>query len=215
MLRLNLPIWYRLSKKDLKRFATDRSGRGRHPLPGTECIPPEKRYFFGYEHVHGEYLVKPQYLNPLLEIYQQQISQALDTYPADSWTVISMRKFCKQEVTKCALHTLIGPKIFELSPNILDLLWDFDDVIIPLVIGLPRWIYPRPHKVHDRYLAAMHKYLDSAWAQFNWSDVASTSAPWEPHFGAQVSREVVKWFGDSGFNSPDTGAGAIGILTWA
>ncbi|MCJ1323140.1 hypothetical protein MMC15_008493 [Xylographa vitiligo] len=213
MLRLNLPTWYRLSKTDLKRFAADKSGRGRVPLASAESMPQHRRYFFGYEHVHNEYLAKTQYLNPLVEHYRHQICQALDGYRVHESTTLSVRDFCKREVTRCALHTLIGPKIFELTPNFLDLLWDFDDVIFSLAVGFPRWVYSRPHKVHERFLAAVQGYLDSAWAHFDWN--TASPAAWEPHFGAQVSREVVKWFRDSELNGPDTGAGAIGILAWA
>ncbi|KAL2024719.1 hypothetical protein VTK56DRAFT_6920 [Thermocarpiscus australiensis] len=84
-----------------------------------------------------------------------------------------------------------------------------------LNLGLPKWLNPRPHRVHERYLDAVRSYLDSAWAQFDWDDAASVEARWEPRFGAQVTREVVKWFRDSGFTGRDTGAGAIGILAWA
>ena len=219
MLQMNLPLWYRLSKKDLRRFAADKSGRGRNPLPGTESIPQDQRHFFGYEHVHSEYLAKAQYLNPLAEQYQHQISRVFEKYPVHEWTTLSVTDFCKREVTKCALLALIGPKVFELSPNFLDLLWDFDDVIFSLamrfITGFPKWVYSRPYKVHEQYLAAIQRYLDSAWAQFDWNDTSAAAAPWEPHFGAQVSREVVKWFRNSGFDEPDTGAGAIGILAWA
>ena len=214
MLRTNLPLWYKLSKKDIRRFATDKSGRGRTPLPGTESTPKDQRYFFGYEHVHNEYLARSQYLDPLVDNYQRQFSQILNGYSAREWTTLSVTKFCKQEVTKCAVHTLMGPKIFEMNPNFLDLLWAFDDVVFSLAMGFPRWIYSRPYRVHDQFLNAIRGYLDSAWAHFDW-DGPSVAARWEPCFGAQVSREVVKWFKESGFNEPNTGAGAIGILVWA
>lgn len=215
MLAINLPVWYRFSKKDLKRFAADKSGRGRNPLPGTESIPQDQRHFFGYEHVHSAYLAKAQSINALVEDYLHQFSRSVERYPVREWTTLSVRSFSEQEVTKCAVHTLIGPKIFELSPNFLDLLSGFDHAAFSLAMGLPKWLYPGPYKAHEQYLSAIQRYLDAAWAHFDWNDAAATVAPWEPHFGAQVSREIVKWFRDSGFTEPDTGAGAIGILVWA
>ena len=214
MLQSTLPTWYKLSKNDVKRFAADKSGRGKNPLPGTESTPKNQRYWHGYEHVHSEYLAKNHYVNPLVEHYQSQISQTFDGFSAKEWTTLSVMEFCRQEVTKCAIHTLIGPKIFEISPDIVEQLWDFDDVLFSIVMGPPKWLYPRPHRVHERYLASIRRYLDSAWEQYEW-DGPAAEAPWEPHFGAQISREVVKWFKDNGFNERDTGAGAIGILAWA
>ena len=94
-------------------------------------------------------------------------------------------------------------------------MWDFDEEAFTIALGFPRWIHARPHKVHERYLAATQEYLDVAWANFDWDDPAATEAAWEPHFGARVCREVLKWFKDSGFNEPYTGAGSMAILLWA
>ena len=138
MLQSTLPLWYRMSKKDIQRFAADNLGRGQKRLPGTESTPIDHRYFFGYGHIHTQYLAHTQYLNPLVEHYQRQISQALDKYSVREWTTLSIMDFCKREVTKCAVHTLMGPKIFELNPDFLDLLWDFDEAVFFLAMGFPK-----------------------------------------------------------------------------
>jgi hypothetical protein len=215
MLERNLPVWYRFSKKDLKRFAADKSGRGKNPLPGTEGIPQDQRYFFGYEHVHSAYMATTQQIEPLVAHYQQQFSETLDRYSDKEWTTLSVRHFSEYEVTRCAVHTLIGPKAFEIAPNFLDLLIDFDHSAGSLAMKLPKWIFPKPYKAHKRYLAAVKGYLDAAWKNFDWNDPSTVEAVWEPHFGALACREIVKWFRDNGFNQPYTGAGAIGIFVWA
>ena len=215
MIYLNLPVWYRFTKADLKRWAADKSGRGRNPLPGTENTPPEHRYSAGYEHVHSEYLVKPQYLNPITEQYQRQLAKALSNYGQKDWETVSVRDFCRGELTKCNLLALVGPKLFELAPDFLDNLWEFDDHIMSLALGFPKWIYPAPYHAQQRYLDAIQRYLDAAWAGFDWNNDSSVEEPWEEHFGARVSREVVKWFREKKFEGRQVEAGAIGILAWA
>ena len=214
MLQIMLPLWYKMPKKDVDRFATDKSGRGHAPLPGTESTPKNKRYFYQHEHVHTEFLSRTQYLTPLVERLYTEFSETLEKYPTDEWTMLSVVDFCKHDATKCAISTLAGPKLLELTPDLLDRFWDFDDVVFSLAMGFPRWLYARPYKAHDRYLDAFKKYLDSAWANFDW-DGPSSEAAWEPEFGARVMREVAKWLSDSGFKAPYTGPGAIGILAWA
>ncbi|KAI1390114.1 cytochrome P450 [Hypoxylon trugodes] len=214
MVSITLPVLYRMTKEEIKRFAADKSGRGKNPFPGTENTPKNERYFYGFEHVHTEYLGRTQYLTPLVEHFQDQLSRALEGYSSQEWTTVSIMDFCKQDVTKCAVHTLLGPKVLELNPGFLDSLWDFDDVLFQLAMGFPKWINSRPYEVQDQYLAAVQKYLDSAWTNFDWDGPSATSY-WEPHFGAQVSRELVMWLKESGFNGPNTGAGAIATLVWA
>ncbi|KAL2173171.1 cytochrome P450 [Thermothelomyces heterothallicus CBS 202.75] len=233
MVRSTLPLWYRLSADDLRRFAADKTGRGRNPLPGTEDTPPENRLFLGYEHVHNEFLARAQHLAPMVEQYQRQLTQTLDGLcpspsPAtgsgkkdgnDDGVVLGVVDFCKGRVARCALHALLGPRAFEISPDLVERMWEFDDAVFPLVMGLslgaPEWLNRRAHAAHRRYLDAVRRYLDAAWADFDWSDPASADARWEPRFGAQVTREVAKWFRDHGFTGPDTGPGAVGILAWA
>jgi hypothetical protein len=224
MLSSTLPLWYRLRGEDLKRFASDKTGRGRVPLPGTEHTPPGERFFLGYEHVHSEFLAKAQFLGPMVEVYQGRMGEVMDGLCSAAgggteWTTLSVVEFCKMKVARCALYALLGPRMFELSPDFVERMWEFDDVVFPLVmghnVGVPEWLNRRPHRVHERYLDAVRRYLDAAWAGFDWDDPKSAEARWEPHFGAQVTREVVKWFRDSGFKGRDTGAGAIGILAWA
>lgn len=215
MLSLNLPVWYRFRKEDLRRFSSDRSGRSRNPLPGTETTPLNQRYFHGYEHVHGEYLTKPQYVKALTEHYHRNLLVACDNYRSQEWETLSVRDLCRQDITKANILALLGPQALERSPELVNALWEFDEYIIPLALRVPRWLYSRPQKAHQAYLDAIKLHLDAAQASFDWGDSDSLEAPWEPEFGARVAREVPRWFQDAGFISPGTVEGALGILTWA
>lgn len=208
-----LPVLYRMPKKDVQRFANDKSGRGRVPAPGTESTPKDQRYWSAYEHVHTEYLARTQHLKPIIEAFRRQFSQTLEKYPIGEWTTLGVIDLCRREVAECAMSTLLGPTVFELNPGFLDAFWEFDDIVFTLTLGFPEWLHPRPYRVHDRYLAMIGKYLDSAWANFDW-DGPSAEAHWEPHFGARVCREIAKWLKESGF--PDKSvAGALGTLLFA
>lgn len=169
MVERAFPILYRMSKKDVQRFAKDKSGRGRLPAPGTETAPHDHRYWHAYEHVHSEYLSKGKHLKPIIEAYQQQLSRDLnERYPANKWVNVNIVDFCRYEVTKCAISTLFGPNIFETSPDIMDAFWDLDERIFLLTLGFPRWSYPAPYQDRDQFLAMIEKYLASATAGFDW-----------------------------------------------
>lgn len=215
MLGMNLPTWYRLTKQDLAKWALDRSGRGRNPMPGSENRPHHQRYFYGYEHVHTEYLSKPQWLNPLVEKYQEIFQKRIDTYDYRDWTELSVLKWWRNDVTECAVEALLGPKVLQIRPDFCDLFWQFDEHTFSLAIGFPKWLYSTPYKVQKEYLETIQAYLDAAYKEFDYNDPAALEAPWEPHFGAQVSRQVITWFKECGFNAKDTAAGALGILVWA
>ncbi|ROV92768.1 hypothetical protein VMCG_09080 [Cytospora schulzeri] len=62
------------------------------------------------------------------------------------------------EVTRCAISTLFGPKVFETNPDLLDAFWEFDDHIFMLTLVFPPWLYPAPYQAHDRFLATIAKF---------------------------------------------------------
>ncbi|KAH8820156.1 putative cytochrome P450 [Xylogone sp. PMI_703] len=208
------PALYRMPRKDLKRFADDKSGRGKIPAPGTENTPHDQRYWSAYEHVHSEYLARTQHLEPMIKHYYDQFSGILDQIPiSDSWATLGVTALCRHEIADCTISTLLGPKVFALNPGFRDAFWDFDNNVFTITLGFPRWLDPRPYYVQDRFLAMMDKYLDAAWANFDWNG-PDAEAAWEPHFGARVSREIVKWLRESGFHER-TGAGALAALLFA
>lgn len=202
-----------MPKEYVQRFANDKSGRGRVPAHGTEDIPKDQRYWAQYANVHSEYLAKSQHLKPIIDAFQRQFSKALEKYPVDEWTTVGVIDLCRREVTGCAISTLFGPAMFELNPGFLDAFWAFDDYLFTITLGFPEWLNPRPYRVHNRYLSMIRRYVDAAWANFDWEG-PDAEAHWEPHFGARVCREIARWLNGSGF--PDTSvAGALGSLLFA
>lgn len=208
------PILYRMSYADVQRFVKDKTGRGRLPAPATETTPQSQRYWRAYEHVHSEFLSKGRHLKPIIETYHQQLSQELENrYPRSEWVTVNIMDLCRREVTRCAISTLFGPKVFEASPDLLNAFWELDEHIFMLTLGFPRWLYPAPYRAHDRFLAMVARYLESASVGFDWNG-PSSEAYWEPHFGARVCREIVKWLRDAGFGD-QTAPAALGALLFA
>ncbi|KAF4624102.1 hypothetical protein G7Y89_g14069 [Cudoniella acicularis] len=208
------PVLYRMSKGDVRKFAQDKSGRGRLPAPGTEHVPLEQRYWYGYEHVHSEYLSRTQHLRPMAEWFRKRMSRTLDEgFAVGEWRTVSLIDFCKRQVAERSVESLFGPRIFELNPGLLDAFWEFDSNIFLLTLAIPRWLSPGPYRVQDRYYAMMSKYLDAAWENFDWNG-PEADADWEPNFGARACREVVKWLRDSGFHS-QVAVGAMAMLVFA
>ena len=202
-----------MPKQFISRFTNDRSGRGRKPAPGTEDLPETRRYWAAYEHIHSEYLARVQHLKPIMEVFRDQMSENLTRYPVNEWSSVSVIDFCRDQMTHCAMSTLLGPKVFELNTGFREAFWEFDDNVFMLTLGLPRWMNPAPYRVQDQFLSMVAKYVDAAWANFDWNG-PDAEAYWEPHFGARVCRETAKWLRQEGF--PDESiVGALATLVFA
>ncbi|KUJ07820.1 cytochrome P450 [Mollisia scopiformis] len=210
MLQIGFPRLWRMSDSEVKRFADDRSGIRETPLPGTEHIAPEQRYWAPKYHVLYEFLSRPHQLKPIVDQFTNQFSQVVEKYPVGEWTNLSIDKLTRGDFTRCAITTLFGPTIFELNPDFLDAFWDFDSYAGVLVYGLPEWMYPAPFRASDRFLDRIEKYVEAGLKNFNW-DGSEVDVQWEPRFGSRVTRELAKWLTDAGFRRK-TVAGGLGTL---
>jgi hypothetical protein len=208
------PVLYDMTKDEARRFAEDKSGRRRQPAPGTEHVPIERRYWFGYDHVHSEYLGRPQHLRPIADAYYKRLSLSLDKwYALGKWTTVSVTEFCRHQVAECAIVALFGPRILELSPELIDAFWEFDSNIFALTVALPRWLTPKAYRAQGRYYGMIRTYVDAARKNFDWTGPAA-EAGWEPEFGARVTRELVKWLREARFRD-EVATGALGMLLFA
>jgi hypothetical protein len=208
-----LPRLYKMPPQHVARFTNDRSGRGKVPAPGFESTPAEQRYWHQYEQVHTEYLFRTQHMMPVMDVFRGYLTETLDKFPVGQSRTISVMNFCKTELAEVAMRTLLGPTIFKLNPGFLDAFWEFDANVFMFTLGFPKWLYARPHEVHDRYISMIKKYVDSAFQNFDWESPAA-ELPWEPHFGARVCREIAKWLRNGGFMDVSV-AGALGTLLFA
>ncbi|KAI0398718.1 cytochrome P450 [Xylaria palmicola] len=209
------PKFWRFNKDEVKRFADDNSGTSRIPLPGTEATPSERRYWAARHHVHHDFLGRLDQFQPVVEAFGDQFAKRIggSKFPLGEWKTVSVMNMCRNDVASCAVSTLFGPHMLSLNPGFLDAFWDFDSVFFNLVLGVPRWMYPRPFNAHDRHLAMINRYLNHALKHFDW-DGPDAQASWEPLFGARICRELVKWLKDAGFQRKAL-TGALGSLLFA
>lgn len=213
MTRYALPTLYKMNRDEVKRWEDDKTGVSKAPIPGTESTPTRQRLWYTYEHIYTEYLGRSQYTKPLVDAFSLNLGQALERYTPGKWVAVNVEEFCRREVAESAVKALFGPGLMEISPDFIDRFWDFDSHVFKLVLGLPKWINAAPFQSHDRYVAAIKKWLDEAEAGFDWESPEAT-AEWEPRFGARAPRELIKWMRETGWRS-EVIAATAGALVFA
>lgn len=91
------------------------------------------------------------------------------------------------------------------------MLFDPDLVKLTPSLGILKWINSSPSKTHDRYVASIEKWLDSASTKFDWEG-PDAEADLEPCFGAHAVREMVKWMKETGWRI-EVIAATMGVCT--
>lgn len=208
-------IW-NATKEDLAKFANDKSGRQKVPLPGPDSSSgkketgAQKRYWAGMHETVHRYLARTDETNHLARSYQRFFAQNLSRFPLGEAVPVRIYDLLLNDMARAAITTINGSRVLELNPDLLTLLWDFDLIASSLVWGLPKFLNPSSWRKRDALLAATWKYLESALPELD--RVKTIDADWEPVFGSRYAREFVRWLRDDGF-AIQTMAGALTNLT--
>ncbi|KAI1809745.1 cytochrome P450 [Poronia punctata] len=201
-----------MPKREIKRFAKDRSGRKAGPAKGFENIPGEQRYWYHHHRLYAEYLSSPKYTEVLADTFFDRFSQRLEKkQPLNEWRSVQLFQLLKNDMASSAIESLFGSRMLEMNPDLIPAYWDFDRVAGILVWGLPRFLRPHPWRVRERLHDMTAKHLRSAWGSFEWNG-PDADTDWEPHFGSRFSRETAKWFRESGFSDRTASGHTAAVL---
>lgn len=194
------------NKDELLKFREDKSGRLKKALPGTEDRPMRQRYWATQHHLHSEFLARSDAVNLLGGLYYERFTERAELIPVGEWNTTSVMKFMMKDMSQSALVTFMGTRILELNPGFMDAMWKFILTAAELPWGLPRWMNPQPWRNRDRFHVMTKKYLDHAWAEFDWQG-PDADADWEPRFGSRAARQMALWMKEN--LSPETSAGLV------
>ncbi|KAK0624313.1 cytochrome P450 [Immersiella caudata] len=197
--------------EDAARFDADVSGRAKDPIPGTEHIKPEDRVWSRWHHIFAEHLVRTTATRELFAGFLDRfMARTAELFPLNEPTEICIWEFLQCHLAECAGRALMGDVIFDLNPDYLDALADFDLAVMPVAFGPPRWLNPKPYWKRYRWHGMHRKFMKQALQDYNWDTVNNNG--WDPVFGSPLSRSLVRWGLDAGF-ATETVAGMWGQQT--
>ena len=196
-------------KADIAKFANDKSGR--LPLAAGGAPDQAQRYWASQHRIMHDFLARADPATKLAASYEREFSARLEAQlPLGVWKPLRVLDFLRDHMAEAAIISLVGTRIFELSPDLLEALWEFDEIAANIAWGPPKWANRRAWNRRDRLHKVCARYLESAWANFDWNG-PDADADWEPHFGARFSRELAKWMKEEGNFSDQASAGTIAI----
>jgi len=191
---------FRMTPKDLAKFKNDKSGRLKTPNPGT-AASTSVRYWAGVHYLYYDYLTAPHFSDALAAKFDSVFSRQLERQPLGEWATVNIQEFARTQIFASKVVSFCGPRILELTPDFADVYWDFDPYGMMMFYKPPRWLARKAYRAHDRGLAAVQRWLDSAWETFDWNDAEAVESDWEPRFGTRFCREACKWMRDKDFDN--------------
>ncbi|KAF3015966.1 hypothetical protein E8E14_012770 [Neopestalotiopsis sp. 37M] len=133
-----------------------------------------------------------QHLNFLREKYFNTFGrnlQQLDSQSTDTWVEYpDLYAFLQTIVSTTAVEVLMGSKLLEMNPSLIEDFWRFDMATPWLLRGWPRWLIPSAYQARDRILNGIKKWHAHAHANTDCTKIMDEDPEWEPYFGSKLIR---------------------------
>ncbi|KAI2780488.1 cytochrome P450 [Daldinia loculata] len=171
-------------------YAADNSGIAAAPRKGSN-VEHHNRIDFHESHTVQEFL-SGQHLTHIADRYlttlQRNLSSSFTSHADDWMEYPDLYQFIQIQATRASIETIMGSKILEINPNIIDDFWEFDNNVPQFLKGLPRWMIPAPFKARDRVHDSIKKWHAYAHAHSDCSQIRTNDPEWEPFFGTKMIR---------------------------
>ncbi|KAI0521606.1 cytochrome P450 [Xylaria bambusicola] len=141
----------------------------------------------GFNHYARKYL-SGSHLHFLSRLFLSNLEQNFEAMEIQSeWVHYpDLYTFLRNIVSPAATETLMGKKIFEIHPQIVDDFWSFDQAVPSLIRLFPRWLIRSQYRARDRIFDAFIK-LDE-FANHHVSRPSTDDPEWEPYMGSAFLR---------------------------
>ncbi|KAG9229137.1 cytochrome P450 [Amylocarpus encephaloides] len=195
-------------------YERDNTGLFGTPIAGSNPIPQKDRYWYiGHKIFHCG--LQGQALEGLASRFMENLEEGLKELDiGEDWVPMDdLYELVRQAVFKASTTSLFGPHLFRLNPDLGKIFWEFDDNIVNLFKGVPRWLIPKSYRVRDQFVQAIRKWHDYAEGNINLEE--DSSVPWEEYYGAKVMRDRARELSAIDGMSAEGLAGEDAGMLWA
>ena len=167
-------------------YQADDSGMAAEPRKGSN-VPPENRVLYHQTHSAQKFLASP-YLDLLVDRYQAMLHAALERLDIgeDDWVEFpDLYQFCQLTIARANTEAMMGEKVFELNPSLMEDFWAAKAWAPEYFMGWPRWMVPTAFAARDKVVKAIRKWHDYAFAHGDHTTTAPEDPDWDPVWGSK------------------------------
>ncbi|RYP83964.1 hypothetical protein DL769_001270 [Monosporascus sp. CRB-8-3] len=171
-------------------YKADNSGMATTPCKGSTVEHVNRIHF--HQARTAQKFLSSQHLLYISEKYLATLERNLNSLHqtgTGEWAEYpDLYQFLQVQVVRASIATLMGTKILELNPTLIDDFWKFDTNVPLLMRGFPRWLIPGVYRARDRLHTSIKKWHAHAHAHSDCSKIQQGDPEWEPYFGSKLIR---------------------------
>lgn len=171
-------------------YEADDSGMATTPSKRSKVTPANRIHF--HQARAAQKFLSSQHLTFAVGKYVHTLErnlQSLETHDTNGWVEYpDLYTFLQNLVFRTAVETLMGSKVLEMNPRLVDDFWIFDSNIPWFSRGLPRWFMPSAYQARDRLLEGIKEWHAYAHTSSDCTKIGDEDPEWEPYFGTKLVR---------------------------
>jgi hypothetical protein len=172
----------------IRFYRNDDSGMAAEPRKGSNVLP-ENRILYMQTHSAQKWMASP-HLEPLGALFRRFLSQNTEALEiGDEWVnYTNLFAFLQSTFVKANIETLMGTKIFELNPNLLEDFGTAKSSAPEFFKALPSWLIPKATRARQRVFDAIEAWHDYALAKGDHTNTGDTEPDWDPIWGSKYCK---------------------------
>ncbi|KAI1087870.1 cytochrome P450 [Rostrohypoxylon terebratum] len=169
-------------------YQADDSGMAAEVRKGSK-VTQENRILYQQAHTAQKFLASP-YLEPLIQRYTDMFRDSVEALRIGTdWVEYpDLYKFCQITSTRANIEAMMGSKILELNPNLVEDFWYAKNFAPDYFRGLPRWLAPNIYSARDRILEPIKKWHNYAFAHGDHTNTGPQDPDWDPIWGSKYAK---------------------------
>lgn len=188
---VTLRFLFGMPETGLKAYRADDSGPLAKPFPGSNPnLAPEERIDHLLHQSFNQAFSGPG-LGPTTQRFRgalQSKVKAMAIINDTNWSPLGdfFEVFGKMAIAALS-EAIYGPLLLQLHQDIVDDLWDYDDMLPWLARGVPRILMPGPYRIRDKIRSKLQDWYTHARQDFQKSHV-DADGDGDPIWGSRLVR---------------------------
>lgn len=159
-------------------------------------------------YLSGKYLLSVT--ERYLAILQRRLSN-LDL-PDAGMEISDFYAWLQSQVTPSVIEAMMGSRILEMYPGVVEDFWEFDRNIPNFSRGLPRWVIPTAYKTRDRLLANLKAWNQLAHSNSDCTQYENGDPEWDEFFGTKLIKAREDTMKKHGLDDDAIASANLGLL---
>ncbi|KAK5096250.1 hypothetical protein LTR70_003111 [Exophiala xenobiotica] len=138
--------------------------------------------------IHVEYMLKTERVNEMTAEFVHSLRQQVSQELKDTSGEISLNKWLRRIMFHASTTALLGSKILEVIPDLEHLFFQFDQDMLSMFFGLPKFMIPKQVANRDKAVNAYIKWHETVAKESDGKIVDPEGVAWEPLYGSRLNR---------------------------